>query len=224
MEAKKTPKADLEKGKDLFLLMGFVMVLSFIFIAFEWTKSEVKKYEVQNTLENVGEEEIIPVTERPQTPPPPPPPEPVTPEVLVVVDNKTEVASIQINTEDQPSAAVVILPPVANDEPDDETVFVIVEKSPEFPGGEAAMYKFISNAIRYPAVAQDVGIQGRVTCQFVVNKDGSITDIEVVRGVDPSLDKEAIRVIGSMPKWRPGEQRGKSVRVKYTLPIVFRLQ
>ena len=103
-------------------------------------------------------------------------------------------------------------------------VFVIVEKQPEFPGGTQAMMKYLAENIKYPMIAQENGIQGRVICQFVVNKDGSIVDINVVRSVDPSLDKEAIRVIKSMPKWKPGMQRGKAVRVKFTLPVVFRLQ
>jgi len=95
---------------------------------------------------------------------------------------------------------------------------------PSFPGGDADLFKFLSNNVKYPVIAQENGIQGRVICQFVVNKDGSIVDVEVVRAVDPSLDKEAIRVIKSMPNWTPGKQRGKSVRVKYTLPVNFKLQ
>jgi protein TonB len=95
---------------------------------------------------------------------------------------------------------------------------------PEFPGGTQALMKYLGESIKYPVIAQENGIQGRVICQFVVNKDGSIVDIEVVRSVDPSLDKEAVRVIKSMPKWTAGRQRGKPVRVKYTLPVNFRLQ
>ena len=95
---------------------------------------------------------------------------------------------------------------------------------PEFPGGQSALMKYLSENIRYPVIAQENGIEGRVICSFVVERDGSITDVQVVRGVDPSLDKEAVRVIQSMPKWKPGKQRGKPVRVRFTLPIVFRLQ
>ncbi len=95
---------------------------------------------------------------------------------------------------------------------------------PQFPGGEQALFKFLNENIKYPVIAQENGIQGRVICQFVVNTDGSIVDIQVVRGVDPSLDKEAVRVIQSMPKWIPGKQRGKPVRVRFTLPINFKLQ
>ena len=101
---------------------------------------------------------------------------------------------------------------------------MVVEQMPEFPGGMAELMKFLSKNIKYPTIAQENGIQGRVIVQFVVNQDGSIVDPVVMRSVDPYLDKEALRVISSMPKWKPGMQRGKAVRVKYTVPVTFRLQ
>lgn len=111
------------------------------------------------------------------------------------------------------------------EEEDDDAVYVVVETMPEFPGGQQALFKYLSENVKYPVIAQKNGIQGRVICQFVVNKDGSIVEVEVVRsGGDPSLDKEAVRVIKSMPKWKPGQQRGKPLRVKYTVPINFKLQ
>lgn len=103
----------------------------------------------------------------------------------------------------------------------DNAVFKIVEKMPEFPGGDAEIMKFLGQNVRYPVIAQENGIQGRVICQFVVNRDGSISDVKVVRGVDSSLDTEAMRVINAMPKWTPGMQRGKAVRVQFTLPVNF---
>ena len=110
-------------------------------------------------------------------------------------------------------------------EEDDDAVFVVVETMPEFPGGKQVMFRFLSDNLKYPVIAQENGIQGRAICQFVVNKDGSIVEVEVVRSSgDPSLDKEAVRLIKSMPKWKPGRQRGKPVRVKYTVPINFKLQ
>lgn len=109
-------------------------------------------------------------------------------------------------------------------EVEDQTVFQVVEKMPEFPGGMAACLKFVSNNIKYPTISQENGVQGKVIVQFVVNKDGSIVDPVVVRSVDPYLDKEALRVISMMPKWSPCMQRGKPVRVKYTVPVTFRLQ
>lgn len=110
-----------------------------------------------------------------------------------------------------------------NGESEDQ-VFLVVETMPEFPGGATAMMKFIADNLKYPASAQDSGIQGRVSVQFVINTDGSVTAVEVIRGIDTALDKEAIRIVKSMPKWKPGMQRGKAVRVKYTMPIVFRLK
>ena len=111
------------------------------------------------------------------------------------------------------------------EEDDEDAIFVVVESMPEFPGGQQALFKYLCDNIKYPPIAQENGIQGRVVCQFVVNKDGSIVDVEVARsGGDPSLDKEAVRVIKSMPKWKPGKQRGKVVRVKYTVPVSFKLQ
>lgn len=126
---------------------------------------------------------------------------------------------------DAESKAVAVPESTTNDgSSEDDVVFVIVESMPEFPGGQQALFKYLSENVKYPVIAQENGIQGRVVCQFVVNKDGSIDDIEVVRsGGDPSLDKEAIRVIKSMPKWKPGKQRGKAVRVKYSVPVTFSL-
>lgn len=103
-------------------------------------------------------------------------------------------------------------------------IFEVVEQMPSFPGGDAALMQFLSKNIKYPVVAEENGIQGRVIATFVVERDGSITDVKVVKSVDPSLDKEAIRVLKSMPKWIPGKQNGSAVRVKYTVPVTFRLQ
>ena len=108
--------------------------------------------------------------------------------------------------------------------PEEQTIFEVVENMPDFPGGQAALMQYLAKNIKYPTIAQENGTQGRVIVQFVVNKDGSIVDAKVVRSVDPYLDKEALRVINTMPKWKPGMQRGKPVRVKFTVPVMFRLQ
>ena len=225
MQLKKSPQASLEDKKLTYMLLGFVFVLSLCYVALEWTEKEVTKYEVAD-MDFQFEEEIEIQQTSQETPPPPPPPVVQEVEVLNVVEDDVETEEIQINTEDDKDVEVVIQAPVEiqEEEPEDEPIFVIVENKPEYPGGDAALMKYISENIKYPVIAQENGIQGRVICQFVVNKDGSIVDITVVRGVDPSLDKEAVRVIKSMPTWKPGKQRGKAVRVKYTLPIVFRLQ
>ncbi|MCI6323564.1 MAG: energy transducer TonB [Bacteroidales bacterium] len=226
MQLKKSQKASLEDKKVVYVLMGFVFVLSLCYVALEWTEKEVTKYEVAD-MEFTFEEEVeIQQTTQETTPPPPPPPVQEV-EVLNVVEDDVETESIEINTEDDKDVEVVIAAPVEApvEEEEEEVVFVVVETMPEFPGGQQALFKYLSENVKYPVIAQENGIQGRVICQFVVNKDGSIVDVEVVRsGGDASLDKEAVRVIKSMPKWKPGKQRGKAVRVKYTVPVNFRLQ
>ena len=224
MELKKSPKASLEDKKMLFVMMGLVMVLSLLYIGFEWTESEVKIYDSFDT-EMLAEEEIEIQQTQQELPPPPPPPVPDVVEVINIVEDDVIVESVDINTEVDKNKEVVIAAPVAAPvEEEDNVVFQVVETMPSFPGGDQALFKFLGENVKYPVIAQENGIQGRVICQFVVNKDGSIVDVEVVRPVDPSLDKEAIRVIKSMPNWSPGKQRGKSVRVKYTLPVNFKLQ
>ena len=227
MQVKKSQKASLEDKKIIYVLMGFVFVLSVCYVAFEWTEKEVTKYEVADTDFLFEEGVEIQQTSQQETTPPPPPPAVQEVEVLNVVEDDVETESIEINTEDEKDVEVVIAPPVEApvEEEEEEVVFVVVETMPEFPGGQQALFKYLSENVKYPVIAQENGIQGRVICQFVVNKDGAIVDVEVVRsGGDPSLDKEAIRVIKSMPKWNPGKQRGKAVRVKYTVPVNFRLQ
>ena len=226
LDVKKSPKASLEDKKFIYLLVGFVLALSLVYIAFEWTNKEITVYEDVDT-DFVLEEELD-IVQTAETPPPPPPPPaaPVVVEVLNVVENTEEVEAVEIVSEDDETEEIVIDVPVAApiEEEEEEVVFQVVEKMPQFPGGQQALFEYLSKNIRYPVIAQENGLQGRVICQFVVNSDGSIVDIVVVRSVDPSLDKEAVRVIQSMPKWQPGEQRGKAVRVKYTLPVNFRLQ
>lgn len=226
MDIKKSSKASLEDKKIIYTLMGFIVALSLIYIAFEWTKKEVNIYE-NVSLEVAPEEEIEIVQTAEALPPPPAPEVPEVIEVLNVVEDDVETAEIVIDTEDDKNKQVVIQPPVTSPvivEEADEVIFMVVESMPEFPGGDAALFKYLGDNIKYPVIAQESGIQGRVICQFVVNRDGSIVDIEVVRSVDKSLDAEAVRVISKMPKWTPGKQRGKTVRVKYTLPVNFRLQ
>ena len=226
MQLKKSPKASLEDKKFTYVLMGLVLVLSICYVAFEWTEKEVTKYEVTDT-DFFFEEEIDIQQTSQETPPPPPPPAVQEVEVLNVVEDDVEVETIEINTEDDKDVEVVIAPPVEApvEEEEEEVIFMVVETMPEFPGGQQALFKYLGENVKYPVIAQENGIQGRVICQFVVNKDGSIVDVIVVRSSgEPSLDKEAVRVINSMPKWKPGKQRGKPVRVKYTVPVNFRLQ
>ena len=202
-----------------------------MFVGFEWSTRDVMVVQESEQVADVIAEEEVEITRPENTPPPPPPPAaPVVTEVLNVVEDDVELEQQDILTSEDTqmdAQTVTYTPPPAVEEEEEEAaqqIFTVVEEMPKFPGGDAELLKFISKSIRYPVIAQENGIQGRVICSFVVNRDGSIVDAQVLRGVDPSLDKEALRVINSMPKWSPGKQRGKPVRVKYTVPITFRLQ
>ena len=228
MEVKKAPKANIETQKTTFLLMGLVVALAVLFVGFEWS-STISKLDETVIVQDVLAEEEIEITQRdPTPPPPPPPPEPEVPEIIDVVEERVENQIDLSSLEDDQSRAQVATytpppPPKAVEEEATEEIFVVVEQQPEFPGGMSALMKFLSDNIKYPVIAQENGIQGRVITTFVVERDGSITDMNVVRGQDPSLDKEAVRVIKTMPRWKPGQQRGKPVRVRFTLPVQFRL-
>ena len=228
MEVKKSPKADLENKKTTNLLIGAILVLAVLFVGFEWSERDKKVTTDSGIQEVVFEEEIIPITEQEQPKQAPPPPEaPKVEEVLEIMDNDSKVEESTIQASDDTNAAVEVKytpVEVEEEEVEEQQIFQVVEEMPEFPGGLSECMKFLGKNIKYPTISQENGVQGRVIVQFVVNKDGSIVDPVVVRGVDPYLDKEALRVISSMPKWKPGKQRGKAVRVKYTVPVTFRLQ
>ena len=238
MEVKKSKKADLEGQKSTGLLIGYIVALATMFACFEYTTREyVETDVVYATTSFVSEEEVIPITQPIFTAAPPPPADaPQVAEILDIVDDNTEIQEETIETSEStdqaitgPSAPVtgpVIAGPPApvQEESDEGEIFEVVEQNPQFPGGDAALMAWLTKNLKYPSVAQENGIQGRVMVSFVVNKDGSIVDPKIIRSVDPSLDKEAIRVVSAMPKWTPGRQRGKTVRVKYSLPVTFRLQ
>ena len=228
MEVKKSPKADLENKKTTNLLAGAIIILAVLFVGFEWSERD-KKVTTDTGIETViFEEEIIPITEQEQPKQAPPPPEaPKVEEVLEIMDNDSDVEESTIQASDDTQAAVEVKytpVEVEEEEVEEQQIFQVVEEMPEFPGGMGECMKFLGKNIKYPTISQENGVQGRVIVQFVVNRDGSIVDPVVVRGVDPYLDKEALRVIQMMPKWKPGKQRGKAVRVKYTVPVMFRLQ
>jgi protein TonB len=226
MEVKKSPKADLESKKTVFMQIGLVVVLSLVFIAFEWTSTETNVNEGLKIVEEEVEEEIIPITRQEEVKPPPPPPPPKVTDVLNIVEDDVELDEELIieDTEATEDTEVDFSDIQTEEEVEESPVFFIVEDMPEFPGGEAALHKYLATSVEYPVIAQENGIQGRVYVKFVINTDGSVTDVQIARGVDPSLDKEALRVVKNMPKWKPGKQRGKAVRVSYTVPINFVLQ
>jgi len=232
MEVKKNPKADLEKNKSLGFLMGAVVGLAALFVGFEWGEKDVQ-INIDTGIVAIVQEEEIEATIQNETPPPPPPePEVIkTPEIINIVEDNVQVAETEFLTSEGDANAIqeatyVASAAVVDDEEEVEEnyVFVTVEKMPEFPGGDIALLKWISENINYPTIAAENGIQGRVACTFVVNADGSVSDVQVARPVDPNLDREAIRVLRQLPKFKPGEQRGKPVRVKYSVPVRFRLQ
>lgn len=227
MEIKKSERADLERGKGTSLLIGFVIALGVMFVALEWTQREVEDNSDLYTARDVSlNEEMIPIT-LPEKKTVPPPPAAVTKaEIIEIVEDDADIeedimASTEDNVEwvDIDEYDVVTVEP----EPEEEEIFMVVEDQPEFPGGTAALLEYLRKNIKYPAICRENNIQGRVLVTFIVNKDGAIVEPEVVKSVNPSLDKEALRVISQMPNWKPGSQRGKPVRVKYTVPVNFRL-
>ena len=237
MEIKKSKKADLEKTRGTSMLIGYIVALAVMFAAFEWTTRDYVETEpVVYAAYAQMEEEIVPITQPIFTAAPPPPADaPQVAEILDIVENDEEIVEEKIETSESTTEAIsgpvaqvsgpVATGPVVVEEASDEgEIFQVVEQMPEFTGGMQALMAYLSKNIKYPSVAQDNGIQGRVLVSFVVNKDGSIVDPEVIKSVDAALDKEAMRVIKAMPKWNPGKQRGKPVRVKYTVPVLFRLQ
>jgi protein TonB len=225
MEPKKNPKKDLNRQRTLFLQIGLVIALTIVFLAFEW-----RTYDTNESLLNAGgpiqiDEEMIQITQQEQPPEPPKAPEVTT--ILEIVDDDVVVEDeINIDVEARADQAVQSYVPVLTEEvqePMAEEIFTFVEEYPEFPGGDKALKEYIVNNIRYPEVARQSGISGIVYVQFVVEKDGSISDVKVLRGIGGGCDEEAMRVVKSMPKWKPGKQRGQPVRVYFTLPIEFKL-
>ncbi len=228
MELKKSPKADLENKRNIFVQIGLVVSLAIALYGFEATNKVAQVDSLGSMSGQTVEEEIIPITRQDQVPPPPPPPPPKVVDMLVIVDDNTEIKDeLQIeDTEADAKTAITAVMQVSTvkEEEEDAPVFFIVEEMPEFPGGALALRNFIAQSVKYPVIAQENGIQGKVFVNFVVAKDGTITNAKIFRGVDPSLDKEALRVVNSLPKWKPGKQGGKPVRVSYTVPINFVLQ
>jgi len=230
MEVKKSPKADLEGKKGIFLEIGFVIALGLLLSAFNWkTNTKVEEGFVITQEEQV-EEEIIPITQQMMKPPPPPPPAPKLTDLIEIVedelniDDELEIEDVEADVENKNNYNFDYDGADYGDNEDsgEADIFQVVEDMPQFPGG--SVQKWLQKNVKYPMIAQENNIQGKVFVQFVIEKDGSVSDVKIARSVDPSLDKEAIRVIKAMPKWKPGKQRGKPVRVSYTVPINFQLQ
>lgn len=229
MEIKKSAKANLEDKKLLFVEIGLVISLAITLFAFEWTSKETNVAVLEEQAQVVLEEEIIPITQ--ETPPPPPaaPKIPVLSDQIDIVDDEIEIDDdMFMNLEDDANLGVEIMDYVEVEEEvvEEEAIpFQLVEEKPSFQGGDANQFsKWVNQRLEYPEIAKENGVQGRVTLQFTVEKDGTVTKVKVLRGVDPSLDKEAVRVVSMSPKWKPGKQRDRAVPVTYTFPVIFQLR
>ncbi len=231
MEIKKSPKANLENKKLLFTEIGLIISLGVVWFAFEWSTTDKQVSVFEETAEVVEAEEMIPITQ--ETPPPPPtaaPKIPILSDQIDIVDDEIQVDdNLFMNLEDDASMGVEIMDYVETVEEEvveEEAIpFQFVEEKPSFMGGDAnAFSKWVNERLVYPEIAKENGVSGRVTLQFTVNTDGTVSNIKVLRGVDPSLDKEAVRVVSMSPKWTPGKQRDRAVKVTYTFPVIFQLR
>lgn len=225
MEIKKAPQADLERGKALSLLLGLVVAISLVFVGLNWT-SRISEEKIEEAASDFTREDVMLVKdEMPEETPPEPEVQVQVqqlPQEITVVDNSVTIENRFVSIdEDKPAPPPVV---VAAPEPEvEDQIFEVVEKEAQYPGGPEAMLKYLRQNVEYPPIAQDNGIQGRVYIEFVVEKDGTPTQFKILKGVDPALDKEALRVAKTMKKWIPGEQQGKKVRSKFKLPVLFRL-
>jgi protein TonB len=222
MEIKKNPEADINKKRGSLMFLGLTTALAVTLTAFEYTALE-KKQLAQTEVDNSKlDDEVIIDIPQPETPPPPPPPVPVVTEINVVEDdkkiNENQVAIVEQTNE--PIKIVEVKAPVV----EVEEIYDVVEESAEFPGGMQKMYEFIGKNLVYPAMARESNVQGKVFVNFVVSKDGSISDVKVLRGIGSGCDEEAMRVVKMMPKWQPAKNMGKPVKARFTLPINFKLQ
>ncbi|MDC6367273.1 MULTISPECIES: energy transducer TonB [Flavobacteriaceae] len=234
MELKKSPKADVGKNSSLYFVIGLAAVLGLVYGAMEWKKYDKSNdYDIALNVEDQLDEEV-PMTEQIKTPPPPPPP--AAPEVIEVVEDEEEVEETVIeSTETSQEEEVIEVEEVEVEEIDEDisVPFAVIEDVPVFPGCEKAgnkkqcfqemMQKHIRKNFRYPEIAQEMGVQGRVNVIFVIQKDGSIGNIRM-RGPDKNLEAEAMRIIKKLPKMTPGKQRGRAVKVPFSIPITFKLQ
>ena len=226
MEEKKSPKANLENKKLMFTQIGLIISLLIAWGVFEFKITANR--EIDESLLNreiVMDEEMVEITKQEeQKPQPVETPQQTT--QLEIVDDNVETEDININAEVEQNEIIeeYVAPEVVEEEVVEQEIFQIVEEMPQFPGGEAKLMEYVAKNIKYPQIARETGIQGRVFVGFVVEPDGSISNVKLLRGIGGGCDEEAMRVIKSLPKWKPGKQRGKAVRVSYQIPVFFKLQ
>lgn len=227
MTQEKSNRKKNESNSSIYFAMGLIVALSILFTAFEW-QSEIRQPKIYASDTGIYEVEEIDITrqieekqeelEKPKF---------VSPEVLNVVKDKVEVPKM-LFTEDNgeafdPHSIVIPKLPTQIEDKEEDVVYDFVQEQPSFIGGNPALFQYLNEAIEYPVIAIENGEEGRVLCSFIVNKNGSISEVRIVRGVSPTLDREAVHVLKSMPAWKPGKQNGISVKVKLTIPVVFRL-
>ena len=230
MEIKKSEKASLENKKLLFTEIGLVAALLVVWGAFEYSSRDAQVAVLEDTTQIDDVEEIVALQQ--ETPPPPPeaPNIPVLSDQIDIVDDEIKVDDLFVSLEDDANTGVEIMDykeeEVKEEEVEEEAIpFQLVEEKPSFNGGDANEFsKWVNSKLVYPEIAKENGVQGRVTLQFTVEADGRVTNVKVLRGVDDSLDKEAVRVVSQSPKWKPGKQRDRAVKVTYTFPVIFQLR
>ena len=238
METINAVNDELRGQKSTGILIGYILTLAAMFVAFEYTQRDVAVQEEEKIYDMVMEEDMIPITQQQEIMAPPPAAAPkVIDPIINIVDNNTELPEQEVETTEEVNQAIVTttgtgaptavgpvgpVGPVV-EEVDDDRIFDVVEENAQFPGGEGACMKWLYDHIKYPSICQEQGVQGRVIVAFVVNKDGSIVDVKVVRSPDQHLSDEAVRVVKMMPKWKPARQGNKTVRSRFNLPVMFRL-
>ena len=226
MEEKKSPKANLENKKLMFIQIGMIISLLIAWAAFEYKSYDKRQLDesFKRQAENI-EEDLVEITKQEeQKPQPVEVPKQTT--QLEIVNDDVETEDIEINADVQQDEVIeeYVAPEVVEEEVVEQEIFQIVEEMPSFPGGEGKLLEYVATHIKYPQIARETGIQGRVFVGFVVEPDGSISNVKLLRGIGGGCDEEAMRVIKSLPKWKPGKQRGKAVRVSYQIPVLFKLQ
>ena len=234
MEPKKNPKVDLNKNSSLYFVIGLSLVLLITWRVIEW-KTYKNVYDYEALIVDDDDDEDVPITEQLKTPPPPPPPPPPAPEIIEVIEDEEEIEETVIESTETDEEEIIEVVEVIEEYEDIDVPFAVIEDVPIFPGCERVnkserrncfqdqMNKHIKRNFRYPEIAQEMGIQGRVYVNFIISKNGNITNIRM-RGPDKNLEKEAERIIAKLPRMTPGKQRGRPVRVPFSIPITFRLR
>ena len=229
MTQKKSDRADLQNKRTLFTEIGCIVALALVYFGFEYSSAKIETAVLEDNGAMAEIEDMIAITY--DTPPPPPemPKIPVLSDQIDIVDDDIEIENdMFINLEDDKNLGVEIIDyvPVDEEEVEEETLpFVTVEQKPKFNGGDANEFsKWVNSRLVYPEIAKENGLSGRVTLSFTIKADGTLSDVKVLRGVDPSLDQEAVRVVKSSPKWTPGKQRDRTVAVSFTFPVIFQLR